>query len=198
MSFYERLHKTCTECGTSPTALMKMLDLSTSKPTNWKKGAIIAHDDLIKIADYLGVTTDYLLDRDYVVSSYQIFVEICAKESKTIFEVAKQFGLTPEQLIQWKQGVEPDKQTLWAIANTYQYFGKNPFDKAKEKGAPLIELDADAKVFSDEELKKIMESRNGLDFIEQIYSQLELRQKVFVLTYLVKFAMTVKIPLTIK
>lgn len=88
---------------------------------------------LVLLADYFGVSTDYLLGRDYVISSYQIFVEICAKEGKSIFEVAKEFGITDEQLTQWKNGVEPSERTLWAISNAYHYYSGNPFDKAKEK-----------------------------------------------------------------
>ena len=90
-------------------------------------------DTLIKLADYFGVTIDYLLGREYAVSSYQIFVEICAKEQKSVFEVAKEFELTNEQLIQWKNGIEPSQRTLWAIANAYHYFSENPFVKAREK-----------------------------------------------------------------
>ena len=90
-------------------------------------------DTLIKLADYFGVTIDYLLGREYAVSSYQIFVEICAKEQKSVFEVAKEFELTDEQLIQWKNGIEPSQRTLWAIANAYHYYSENPFNKAREK-----------------------------------------------------------------
>ena len=88
---------------------------------------------LVLLADYFGVSTDYLLGRDYVISSYQIFVEICAKEEKSVFEVAKEFGITDEQLTQWKNGIEPSERTLWAISNAYHYYLGNPFDKAKEK-----------------------------------------------------------------
>ncbi len=90
-------------------------------------------DTLIKLTDHFGVTIDYLLGREYAVSSYQIFVEICAKEQKSVFEVAKEFELTDEQLIQWKNGIEPSQRTLWAIANAYHYYSENPFNKAREK-----------------------------------------------------------------
>lgn len=40
MNLYERLNLLCTQRGTTITNVIKELGLSTSLPTNWKKGII--------------------------------------------------------------------------------------------------------------------------------------------------------------
>lgn len=131
MSIYERVISLCSQFNTDKTSVERACGFSQNSINKWQKSAP-SIDKIIKVADYFGVTTDYLLGRDYTITSYQVFVEICAKEGKSIFEVAKEFGLVEEQIIQWKNGVEPSQRTLWAIANTFHY-RENPFDKAKEK-----------------------------------------------------------------
>lgn len=61
MSFYNILSELCNNNGTTVTAFAKKLGLSTSMPTNWKKGMNPNIETLVKIADYFNVTPDYLL-----------------------------------------------------------------------------------------------------------------------------------------
>ena len=61
--FYKTLTNLCKENNTSITSVVKDLGLSSSKVTAWKNGSIPKGDVLSKIADYFGVTTDYLLGR---------------------------------------------------------------------------------------------------------------------------------------
>ena len=51
----------CAAKGTSPTALVTKLGLSSGNVTSWKKGGNPSIEILTKIADELDVTTDYLL-----------------------------------------------------------------------------------------------------------------------------------------
>ena len=62
--FYDVLTNLCHLRGTSVTALLKDLGLSTSKGTAWKKGSTPTGDILLKIANRLNVSTDYLLEND--------------------------------------------------------------------------------------------------------------------------------------
>jgi transcriptional regulator with XRE-family HTH domain len=64
MNFYERLKQICQQNNTSPTALCKTLGISTSKVTAWNNGSMPAAKVSIKIADYFGVTVDYLLGKE--------------------------------------------------------------------------------------------------------------------------------------
>lgn len=58
---YDQVKKLCFERRISPSALAKQLNLSTSAPRRWKEGSLPKTETLQKIADYFGVTTDYLL-----------------------------------------------------------------------------------------------------------------------------------------
>jgi len=62
--FYEKLKIACAENGTSPTALAKKLCISTGNTGRWERGKVPGGDILQKMAQELGVTTDYLLGID--------------------------------------------------------------------------------------------------------------------------------------
>ena len=62
--FYERLLSICNLKGTTPTALLKALNLSTSKVTAWKNGTVPKLDLTEKIAEYFGVEIDYFTEAD--------------------------------------------------------------------------------------------------------------------------------------
>ena len=59
--FFEILKNLCKEKGTTPTTVVKQLGLSSSSATSWKNGKVPHHGTLLKLADYFGVTVDYLL-----------------------------------------------------------------------------------------------------------------------------------------
>lgn len=65
MNFYETIKEICNrKKNITLTEMVKALELSTSMPTNWKRGIIPNGETLIKLADYLGVSIDDLLGRD--------------------------------------------------------------------------------------------------------------------------------------
>ncbi|MEH2939054.1 helix-turn-helix domain-containing protein [Lawsonibacter sp. JLR.KK007] len=59
--FYEQFLVLCQKNGTSPAAVARALGLGNSTTTVWKKGSIPKGDTLQKLADYFGVSVDYLL-----------------------------------------------------------------------------------------------------------------------------------------
>lgn len=61
MEFYKRIDSLCKATGTSVTALLKSLNISTSKGTAWKNGSIPRADVLQKLATALHTTPAYLL-----------------------------------------------------------------------------------------------------------------------------------------
>ncbi len=73
--FYDQFVKLCKERGVSPSAVMVSIGLNKSNATFWKKGSIPKGDTLQKLADYFGVSTDYLLGKEqeqpigYLISS---------------------------------------------------------------------------------------------------------------------------------
>lgn len=65
MNFYETIKEICNrKKNITLTEMVKALELSTSMPTNWKRGIIPNGETLIKLSDYLDVSIDYLLGRD--------------------------------------------------------------------------------------------------------------------------------------
>lgn len=62
--FWEIFFALCKGKKTTPTAVCTELGLSNATATQWKKGKVPHHTTLIKIADYFGVTVDYLLGKE--------------------------------------------------------------------------------------------------------------------------------------
>lgn len=67
--FWENFSSCCHELSKTPNAVCKELGLSTATATHWKNGVIPKGDVLLKIADYLNCSTDYLLGRTNIKSN---------------------------------------------------------------------------------------------------------------------------------
>ena len=61
--FWIRLMDACNKIGLRPSGLAKILGFSNATATKWKSGSIPGGEALIKIADYLDCSIDYLLGR---------------------------------------------------------------------------------------------------------------------------------------
>ncbi len=61
MGFYTNLDKICKQRNTSVSAVLLKCELRKSLGTGWKKGVSPSGDNIIKIAQYLNVSADYLL-----------------------------------------------------------------------------------------------------------------------------------------
>lgn len=64
MVFYDQIKKLCDTRGIKMTALARQLDLSPASPGRWRTGSVPKGDTLQRIAEYFGVSTDYLLYGD--------------------------------------------------------------------------------------------------------------------------------------
>lgn len=62
--FWEQFVTLCNQKNISPTAACAELGYSNAISTKWRKGAIPRDATLHKIADYFGVTVDYLLGNE--------------------------------------------------------------------------------------------------------------------------------------
>ena len=62
--------KLCNERGESPTAVCLKVGLSNSAYTAWKEDSVPRLSTLLRIADYFGVSTDYLLGREVPLSPF--------------------------------------------------------------------------------------------------------------------------------
>lgn len=63
VSFIERLNLLCKEKGISISKMIKDLGMANGNVTRWNKGSVPTGDNLTKISDYFGVSTDYLLGK---------------------------------------------------------------------------------------------------------------------------------------
>ena len=62
-SFIDNVKTLCKERGISVSKMIKDLSLAHGNVTNWNKGTVPKGKTLDKIADYFGVSTDYLLGK---------------------------------------------------------------------------------------------------------------------------------------
>lgn len=59
--FYDIIYKICNEKGTTPTTVLKALGFSTGNVSKWKGGSVPNIDLAYQIAQYLGISMDYLV-----------------------------------------------------------------------------------------------------------------------------------------
>ena len=62
--FWKRFVKLCSDKGETPTAVVQKLGFSSSNVTYWKNNHMPQASGLHKIADYFGVTVEYLLGKE--------------------------------------------------------------------------------------------------------------------------------------
>lgn len=63
--FYDRLRALCKEKGTSLSAVLKELGLSTGSTGSWKRGQLPKGDILASLAEYLDTSIDYIIFGEY-------------------------------------------------------------------------------------------------------------------------------------
>lgn len=81
--FYERLQALCKKKGISITKMLNELGLSTGSTGNWKKGQLPKGDILIKIADYLDTSIDYIITGEYKTDLTKDEIKIVGLYRKT-------------------------------------------------------------------------------------------------------------------
>ena len=62
-NFFDRYAKLCKAIGETPNSIAKIIGASSGSVTAWKKGTEPRYSTVVKIADYLDTTVDYLLGR---------------------------------------------------------------------------------------------------------------------------------------
>ena len=63
MKFHENLKRICNAQGTTPTAVLKEMGVTTSKLAAWNRGALPKQDMMVRLAEHLGCTVmDFFWD----------------------------------------------------------------------------------------------------------------------------------------
>ena len=107
--YYEMFKTLCEKKGVKPSDVSKATGISTATLTSWKQGKYTPKNDkLQKIADYFGVTLDYLISGEDAVQrngGYYINAETAA-QAQEMFD-------DPEMrvLYDMKRNMDPDKFT---------------------------------------------------------------------------------------
>lgn len=102
MDFYKVIKQCCEQKGFTLNELVKALNLSTGMPSKWKKGLIPNGETLIKLADYLDISIDYLLgreqtptdtntDTEFTYALYKELEGLTKKQKHLLLDMAKAF-----------------------------------------------------------------------------------------------------------
>lgn len=116
--FWDNFYNACVQKGTKPNPLAKELNLASGSMTTWKNGKIPNGETLLKLANHLNVSVDYLLGRvrepnGYLKVTYP--VETPPGELKTDNienNTEKQDEMTEELLKAFKSMSFPDKMDI--------------------------------------------------------------------------------------
>ena len=68
--FFARFEERCKQKNVKPTPLITAIGLSKGNLSKWRNGTVPTGDILVKIADYLDCSVDYLLGRTDIPVSY--------------------------------------------------------------------------------------------------------------------------------
>lgn len=96
--FWNIFYSECKRNGTSPNAVCKAIGLSNAAATGWKNGTLPKADILVKIADHLNCTVDFLLGRESHIhtqteSEWDIILEQMSDDSLLMFREYAKFLL---------------------------------------------------------------------------------------------------------
>ena len=64
MGFYEKFLSLCENAGKTPSAVATAIGLNSSSVTYWKRGSQPKAGTVVKLADFFGVSIEYLLDEN--------------------------------------------------------------------------------------------------------------------------------------
>jgi transcriptional regulator with XRE-family HTH domain len=70
--FWENFLKLCNKNNESPNNVCNKLKLSNATATKWKNGSVPHNTTLLKIAEYFGVTVEYLIGETDIKTSSQL------------------------------------------------------------------------------------------------------------------------------
>lgn len=110
--------------GITQTEFAETFNIANGTVGNWETGKREPdYEMLSRIADFYGVTVDYLLGRDpkeRPAKFKEKFIQLCNEKQESPSFVCKQVGISPAAFTQWTDSSVPRKATLMRIAD---YFG---------------------------------------------------------------------------
>lgn len=129
--FFEQFSNLCTEKGVSRYKAAMDIGLNRSAVDRWRRGSVPTGSTLSKLAEYFGVTTDFLLGVEqgysdtcvkFQLSPPDILTErvfgLCKGIGKTIESVEQELGFEKGTISSWRSSVPP----VTAVAAIAIYF----------------------------------------------------------------------------
>lgn len=105
--FYDIYKGLCKERGLSCKHVAIDIGLSNSVTSRWKSGTIPNGETLLALAEYFGVSVDYLLGHDNAKeqsSFYRKFLELCENKGHSPSRCAEEAGFSKSLISKWKSG----------------------------------------------------------------------------------------------
>ena len=147
--FYDYLKQACKDNNISVTATLKKIGIGTANGTYWKNGSVPASDIVVKLAEFLDVTTDYLLlgkeksspteqltaDEQKLLTYYK---DLTKREKRIILETAETFSeLHKTALKEPKNTIFIEYYSLPVSAGTGVYLDDCDRDMLEVEETPL-------------------------------------------------------------
>ncbi len=93
-TFFSRFESLCRERKLTPNAVAKSIGASSGSVTAWKRGAAPRNDTLKRLADFFGVSTDYLLGQADVLEAADIafygeYQELNEEQKQTVRDMVR-------------------------------------------------------------------------------------------------------------
>ncbi len=158
MDFYSRFEQLCNDRGVTPTQAARDNGISQPAVAMWKKRNSTPQANTVqKLADYFGVSVDYLLNGEGkapipkddcssdIADFYSIFERLCHEKNITPARVRKDLQISQSTMASWKsRGLTPKAGTLQELAD---YFGVSvPYLLGQDtEKAPTPKLDGPPK-----------------------------------------------------
>lgn len=97
MGFYDKFEILCKENGVTPTRIAREIGIAQQSVSLWKRrGSIPSGENLQKLADYFGVTVDYLLSNE--------------PKEKTATEIGDGRSEYDARVLAWFHSLPPEKR----------------------------------------------------------------------------------------
>lgn len=120
--FYEQFAELCKEKKISPSIVAETIGLNRSSVTFWKRGSTPKGETLRKLANYFGVSVDYLLNKGQRINPLS--------PSRRIFSVMNEQNVSLLEM-RWRTGISSETIRCFALGEKVEN-GRDCLDKIAE------------------------------------------------------------------
>lgn len=140
-NLYNRIESLCDDRGINITEMCRESGASRGSLTDLKMGRkkLLNADTLAKIANYFGVSVDYLLGNSSDSNTVQKIIELLEEKGVSAAKMSRDLGFSNAIFYQWKKGLQ--KPSAEKIAKMADYFGVSTdylLGNEEKKEAPAL------------------------------------------------------------